>query len=146
VDLTSNLDKTIMKKLAIIFILAFGLMASSTVADSSNEGLVDTEPKYLTSDTFKQSINTGIVIIEFVASFADKFAEWESIEDGTYYRVDIEKYPDLKKKYKVRSIPTIMVFNNGVKELTYRANIMLELDVTAEEIHEDIEDIFSDKF
>jgi len=60
--------------------------------------------------------------------------------------VDIEKYPDLKKKYKVRSIPTILVFNNGSKELTYRANIMLELDVTAEEIHEDIEDLFSDKF
>jgi len=138
--------KTIMKKLAIIFILAFGLMASSTIADSSNSNLVETEPKYLTSDTFKKSINTGVVIVEFVASFAEPFEDWEAIEDGTYYRVDIEKYPDLKKKYKVRVIPTIMVFNNGSKELTYRANIMLELDITAEEIHEDIEDLFSDKF
>jgi len=135
-----------MKKLAIIFILAFGLMASSTVADSSNSNVVETEPKYLTSDTFKKSINTGVVIVEFVASFAEPFEDWEAIEDGTYYRVDIEKYPDLKKKYKVRVIPTIMVFNNGSKELTYRANIMLELDITAEEIHEDIEDLFSDKF
>jgi|TARA_B110001452_G_C15001115_1_gene349998 thiol-disulfide isomerase/thioredoxin len=138
--------KTIMKKLAIIFILAFGLMASSTIADSSSSSLVDAEPKYLTSDTFNKAINTGIVIVEFVASFAEPFSEWEAIEDGEYYRVDIEKYPDLKKKYKVRSIPTIMVFSNGAKELTYRANIMLELDVTAEEIHEDIEDLFSDKF
>ena len=135
-----------MKKLAIIFILAFGLMASSTVADSSSSSIVDAEPKYLTSDTFNKAINTGIVIVEFVASFAEPFSEWEAIEDGEYYRVDIEKYPDLKKKYKVRSIPTIMVFSNGAKELTYRANIMLELDVTAEEIHEDIEDIFSNKF
>jgi len=135
-----------MKKIAIIFLLAFGLMASSTIADSTEAGITNTEPKYLTSDTFSQSINTGIVIVEFVASFVEPFSEWESIEDGTYYRVDIEKYPDLKKKYKVRSIPTILVFNNGSKELTYRANIMLELDVTAEEIHEDIESIFSDKF
>jgi len=135
-----------MKKLAIIFILAFGLMASSTIADSSSLSIVDAEPKYLTSDTFNKAINTGIVIVEFVASFAEPFSEWEAIEDGEYYRVDIEKYPDLKKKYKVRSIPTIMVFSNGAKELTYRANIMLELDVTAEEIHEDIEDLFSDKF
>jgi len=135
-----------MKKLAIIFILAFGLMASSTIADSSSSSLVDAEPKYLTSDTFNKAINTGIVIVEFVASFAEPFSEWEAIEDGEYYRVDIEKYPDLKKKYKVRSIPTIMVFSNGAKELTYRANIMLELDVTAEEIHEDIEDLFSNKF
>jgi thiol-disulfide isomerase/thioredoxin len=135
-----------MKKIAIIFLLAFGLIASSTIADSTNAGITNTEPKYLTSDNFSQSINTGIIIVEFVASFAEPFSEWESIEDGTYYRVDIEKYPDLKKKYKIRSIPTILVFNNGSKELTYRANIMLELDVTAEEIHEDIEDIFSDKF
>ena len=135
-----------MKKIAIIFLLTFGLMASSTIADSTNAGITDTEPKYLTSDTFSKSINTGIVIVEFVASFAESFTEWEAIEDGTYYRVDIEKYPDLKKKYKIRSIPTILVFNNGSKELTYRANIMLELDVTAEEIHEDIEDLFSDKF
>ena len=135
-----------MKKLAIIFILAFGLMASSTIADSSSTSMVDAEPKYLTSDTFNKAINTGVVIVEFVASFAEPFSEWEAIEDGEYYRVDIEKYPDLKKKYKVRSIPTIMVFSNGAKELTYRANIMLELDVTAEEIHEDIEDLFSDKF
>ena len=135
-----------MKKLAIIFILAFGLIASSTIADSSTVGIIEAEPKYLTSDTFSKAINTGVVIVEFVASFAEPFEDWEAIEDGTYYRVDIEKYPDLKKKYKVRSIPTILVFNNGSKELTYRANIMLELDVTAEEIHEDIEDLFSDKF
>ena len=48
-----------MKKLAIIFILAFGLMASSTIADSSSSSLVDAEPKYLTSDTFNQAINTS---------------------------------------------------------------------------------------
>ncbi len=135
-----------MKKSIIIFLLAFALIASSTIADVTVNNVTDSEPKYLTSDTFSQSINTGIVIVEFVASFVEPFAEWEEIEDGTYYRVDIEKYPDLKKKYKVRSIPTIMVFSNGSKELTYRANIMLELDVTAEEIHEDIEDLFSDKF
>ena len=135
-----------MKKSLIIFLLAFALIASSTIADVTVNNVTDSEPKYLTSDTFSQSINTGIVIVEFVASFVEPFAEWEAIEDGTYYRVDIEKYPDLKKKYKVRSIPTIMVFSNGSKELTYRANIMLELDVTAEEIHEDIEDLFSDKF
>lgn len=134
-----------MKKIAITILLAFGLIASSTIADP-NDLVVEKEPAYLTSETFSKSINTGVVIVEFVASFAEPFSEWEEIEDGEYYRVDIEKYPDLKKKYKVRVIPTIMVFNNGSKELTYRANIMLELDITAEEIHEDIEDLFSDKF
>ena len=80
-----------MKKIVIVFLLAFGLIASSTVADSTNVGITDVEPKYLTSDTFSKSINTGIVIVEFVASFVEPFSEWEAIEDGTYYRVDIEK-------------------------------------------------------
>ena len=135
-----------MKKLAIIFLLAFGLMASSTIADPSHGGTVDTEPKYLTSDTFNKAINTGIVIVEFVASFAEPFGEWQLIEDGEYYRVDIEKSPELKKKYKVRTVPTIIVFNNGSKELMYKANIMFELEVTSKEIHEDIEDLLSNKF
>lgn len=54
--------------------------------------------------------------------------------------------PGAKKKWKIRSLPTIIVFQNGTKELSYRANIMMELDVTAEDIHEDIEDLLSDKF
>lgn len=135
-----------MKKIAIIFLLAFGLMASSTIVDSTEAGITNTEPKYLTSDSFNQAINTGIVVVEFVASFVEPFEDWADIKDGEYYRVDIEKHPELKKKYKIRSIPTIIVFNNGSSELTYKANIMLELDVTANEIHEDIEDLLSNKF
>jgi thiol-disulfide isomerase/thioredoxin len=136
-----------MKNFTFIILIVFGLLGSATIADGNKSvNIVEDTPKYLSADTFDKAINTGIVIVEFVASFADKFEDWKDIEDGVYYRVDIEKYPDLKKKYKVRSIPTIIVFNNGSKELTYRANIMLELDVTADEIHEDIEDLFSDKF
>jgi len=136
-----------MKNFTFIILIVFGLLGSTTIADGNKSvNIVEDTPKYLNTDNFDKAINTGIVIVEFVASFADKFEDWKDIEDGVYYRVDIEKYPDLKKKYKVRSIPTIIVFNNGSKELTYRANIMLELDVTAEEIHEDIEDLFSDKF
>lgn len=106
----------------------------------------DVEPKYLTEDSFDKAINTGVVVVEFVASFAEPFDDWQKIKDGEYYRVDIEQSPELKKKYKVRTVPTIIVFNNGFKELTYKANIMFELEVTAEEIHEDIEDLLSDKF
>ena len=136
-----------MKNFTFIILIVFGLLGSATIADGNKSvNIVEDTPKYLSADTFDKAINTGIVIVEFVASFADKFEDWKDIEDGVYYRVDIEKYPELKKKYKVISIPTIIVFNNGSKELTYRANIMLELDVTADEIHEDIEDLFSDKF
>ena len=136
-----------MKRILSILLLAFGIMGFAMFATPDN-GVTssDVEPKYLTEDSFDKAINTGVVVVEFVASFAEPFGDWQKIKDGEYYRVDIEQSPELKKKYKVRTVPTIIVFNNGFKELTYKANIMFELEVTAEEIHEDIEDLLSDKF
>ena len=136
-----------MKRILSILLLAFGIMGFAMFATPDN-GVTssDVEPKYLTEDSFDKAINTGVVVVEFVASFAEPFGDWQKIKDGEYYRVDIEKAPELKKKYRVRTVPTIIVFNNGSKELTYKANIMFELEVTADEIHEDIEDLLSNKF
>ena len=136
-----------MKKTLSILLLAFGIMGFAMFANPDN-GVTgsDVEPKYLTEDSFDKAINTGVVVVEFVASFAEPFSDWQKIKDGEYYRVDIEKEPELKKKYRVRTVPTIIVFNNGSKELTYKANIMFELEVTADEIHEDIEELLSNKF
>jgi hypothetical protein len=132
-----------MKKILSILLVTFSVWSFSFTNPVGN---VDTEPKYLTKDSFDKAINTGIVVVEFVASFAEPFPEWQEIKEGEYYRVDIEKSPELKKKYKVRTVPTIIVFNNGSKELMYKANIMFELEVTSKEIHEDIEDLLSNKF
>ena len=132
-----------MKKTLSILLLAIGLLGFATFANTSNFSNEEVEPKYLTEDSFDKAINTGVVIVEFVASFAEPFSDWQKIKDGEYYRVDIEKAPNLKKKYKVRTVPTIIVFNSGSKELTYKANIMFELEVTADEIHEDIDDLLS---
>ena len=136
-----------MKRILSILLLAFGIMGFAMFATPNGDvNSSDVEPKYLTEDSFDKAINTGVVVVEFVASFAEPFGDWQKIKDGEYYRVDIEKSPNLKKKYRVRTVPTIIVFNNGFKELTYKANIMFELEVTAEEIHEDIEDLLSNKF
>ena len=136
-----------MKKTLSILLLAFGIMGFAMFATPENSvASSDVEPKYLTEDSFDKAINTGVVVVEFVASFAEPFGDWQKIKDGEYYRVDIEKEPELKKKYRVRTVPTIIVFNNGSKELTYKANIMFELEVTADEIHEDIEELLSNKF
>ena len=135
-----------MKKTFSILLLAGCLLGFATFANTNMMNSEDIEPKYLTEASFDKAISTGVVIVEFVASFAEPFDDWQKIKDGEYYRVDIEKAPNLKKKYKVRTVPTIIVFNSGSKELTYKANIMFELEVTADEIHEDIEDLLSDKF
>ena len=108
--------------------------------------LAYSQPKQLTGSTIAEAINTGVVIVEFGAEFATPFADWDKVTDCRYYRLDIGKYPDARKEYRVRSIPTIMLFNNGVKEETWKANIMLELEVTADEIQETIQGVLLDKF
>ena len=108
------------------------------------------QPVQLSKNSLSSAINTGVVIVEFGVEFgvefAQPFSDWASVEDCEYYRIDIGEYPDVKKKYKVRFIPTLILFNNGVKVDVWKANIMLELDVTADEIQSSIDAVLSDKF
>jgi hypothetical protein len=102
--------------------------------------------KTLSTETFYRAINTGVVIVEFNANFAKSFGDWHELEGCKYYTVDIEKYPVLKDKYKIRVVPTIILFHNGVKSKAWKANIMLELDVTVQEIQKEIEQLLSSQF
>ena len=83
------------------------------------------------------------VVIEFWAKFnkVNCFAEWEDIENAKYYRVDIAKAPETKKKYKVRMAPTIIIFKGGIKETAFKAGLDLELPTDLEEIQETINEI-----
>tara|TARA_R100001163_G_C4924384_1_gene103187 strand:+ start:78 stop:488 length:411 start_codon:yes stop_codon:yes gene_type:complete len=83
------------------------------------------------------------VVIEFWAKFNEVncFAEWEDIENAKYYRVDIAKAPETKKKYKVRMAPTIIIFKGGIKETAFKAGLDLELPTDLEEIQETINEI-----
>jgi len=83
------------------------------------------------------------VVVEFWAKFneANCFAEWEQVEDATYYRVDISKAPMAKKKYRVRMAPTIIVFKGGIKETVFKAGLDLELPVGLKEIQESINEV-----
>lgn len=114
---------------------------------------VDVPEKYWVDDTdFDKKINqksafgddnTLPVVIEFWAKFneANCFAEWEQLQDATYYRVDIAKAPEAKKKYKVRMAPTIIVFKEGIKEVVWKAGLDLELPTNLREIQEAINEL-----
>jgi hypothetical protein len=58
-----------------------------------------------------------------------------------YYRVDIAKAPEAKKKYKVRMAPTIILFKDGIKETVWKAGLDLELPTDLEEIQEEINEV-----
>mgnify|MGYP001247443123 FL=1 len=109
--------------------------------------------KYWIEDSeFENAINTNEafgddknkpVVIEFWAKFneANCFADWDKIQNAIYYRVDIAKAPETKKKYRVRMAPTIMIFKDGVKETVFKAGLDLMLPADLNEIQEAINEI-----
>ena len=101
---------------------------------------------------FENAINTNEafcddetkpVVVEFWAKFneANCFADWNKLEDVIYYRVDIAKAPNAKKKYKVRMAPTIIIFKEGVKEVVFKAGLDLMLPADLNEIQEAINEV-----
>ena len=107
---------------------------------------------WVTDDNFDSKINekqafgddqTLPVIVEFWAEFndANKFEEWDKLEDVVYYRADITKCPAAKKKYKVRMVPTIIVFKEGIKEEMFKAGLDLMLPADLNEIQEAINEV-----
>jgi len=85
---------------------------------------------------------TDIVVVEFWAEFNKEncFAEWKEL-DVPYYRVDIAKAPEAKKKYRVRMAPTIIIFKEGFKEVVFKAGLDLLLPTDLAEINEAIEEV-----
>ncbi len=83
------------------------------------------------------------VIVEFYASFndANKFNDWDKLENVLYYRADIAKCPAAKKKYKVRMAPTLIIFKEGIKEIVFKAGLDLVLPADLEEIQESINEV-----
>ena len=82
-------------------------------------------------------------MVELWAKFNESncFGEWDKLENVVYYRVDIAKAPQAKKKYKVRLAPTLIIFKGGVKEKVFKAGLDLVLPADLEKIQESINEI-----
>ena len=87
--------------------------------------------------------NQETIVVEFWAKFneANCLAEWNQLQNAKYYRVDIAKAANAKKKYKVRMAPTIIIFKGGIKEVVWKAGLDLVLPTDLDEIQESINEI-----
>ena len=80
--------------------------------------------------------NEETIVVEFWAEFNKDncFNDWNKIEDALYYRVDVAQAPKPKKEYRVRMVPTILIFKNGSVEESFKAGLDLELPTDLTEI------------
>tara|TARA_Y100000768_G_scaffold346920_1_gene294823 strand:+ start:339 stop:743 length:405 start_codon:yes stop_codon:yes gene_type:complete len=108
--------------------------------------------EYIDDSNFEDKINeksafdddeTSIVVVEFWAKFneTNAFPDWDKVEGVNYFRVDISKAPDAKKKYRIRMAPTLIIFKDGINEESFKAGLDLECPVTLDELNEAIEEV-----
>jgi len=108
--------------------------------------------EWITDDNFDSKINerqafgddeSKPVIVEFYAKFndANKFNEWDKLENVIYYRADIAFCPIAKKKYKIRMAPTLIIFKDGIKETVFKAGLDLTLPADLNDIQEAINEV-----
>ena len=108
--------------------------------------------EFIDDSNFEEKINQrhafgddefNIVIIEFYVEFnkQNAFKDWDKLTGVKYFRVDISKAPKAKKEFRVRMAPTLIVFNQGLKEEVFKAGLDLLCPVTLEELTESIEEL-----
>ena len=80
----------------------------------------------------------GKSVIEFNAAFNAKngYKDLSRLENAKLFRVDIQKQPSAKEKYKIKSVPTLILFRDGEEMWRWEAGIDMKLHTH----HLDIQD------
>ena len=120
----------------ILLLICFNTYGQEWVTDSNFDSKINEKQAFGDDQTLP-------VVIEFWAEFNDenKFEDWSKLEDVVYYRADITKCPAAKKKYKVRMVPTIIIFKEGIKEEMFKAGLDLMLPADLSEIQEAVNEV-----
>ena len=120
----------------ILLLICFNTYGQEWVTDSNFDSKIN-EKQAFGDDQTKP------VVVEFWAEFNDgnKFIDWNKLTNVVYYRADISKCPAAKKKYKVRMVPTIIIFKEGVKEEMFKAGLDLMLPADLNEIQEAVNEV-----
>jgi len=120
----------------ILLLLAFSTSAQEWITDGNFDNKIN-EKKAFGDD---QSLP---VVVEFYAKFndANKFEDWNKLQDVVYYRANIADCPSAKKKYRVRMAPTLIIFKDGIKETVFKAGLDLMLPADVSEIQEAINEV-----
>ena len=103
---------------------------------------------FINEDNFEDKIAKDIIAVEFWAGWNshNQFAELEKLKQCEKYRVDIGANSKLQTNFSVISIPTVIIFDNGVEKERFAANIMFQLEADKKTIQNSIDTIKLNKF
>jgi len=88
-----------------------------------------------------------VSVIHFNSEWnADNNFDISVLKDCDIDSVVICHDPDLKEKHKIKSVPTIIVFDEQQEVIRYEGNILMQLDITKKDIQKEIDSIYLTKF
>ena len=88
-----------------------------------------------------------VSVIHFNSEWnADNSFNIDVLKDCEKSNVIICTNPDMQEKHKIKSVPTVIVFDNNVEIVRCEANIMMQLEATFDEIQEKIDKVYLAKF
>ena len=89
-----------------------------------------------------------IWIMEFNAKFnASNDCDWlNEIEHARVICIDILEFPQLRKKYNINVVPTVIILEGGKEIERYLPNIMMEVNSTKEDVQSDVDGVLINKF
>jgi len=117
-------------------------------------GQQDVPEKYWLDDSNYEEVVNGnsafgdddnkVIVVEYWAKFNEIncYPNWKDLADRPdvdYYRVDIAKAPEAKKKYRIRMAPTMFIITRD-NLIKFKAGLDLEFPVSVEEVNEAIEE------
>ena len=133
-----------MKKLLLVLIAIPSLLLAQQevpekywLDDSNYEEVVNGNSAFGDDDS-------KVIVVEYWAKFnkVNCYPNWKELADNNnvdYYRVDIAKAPNAKKKYRVRMAPTMFIITRD-NLIKFKAGLDLEFPVSVEEVNEAIEE------
>ena len=88
-----------------------------------------------------------VSVIHFNSEWnADNNFDISVLKDCDVDSVIICHDPELQEKYKIKSVPTIIVFDEEQEVARFEANIMMQLEATKKDIQDEIKKIYLAKF
>jgi|TARA_R110002020_G_scaffold187864_1_gene386356 DTW domain-containing protein YfiP len=70
----------------------------------------------------------------------------KTLNDCQVYYIDIAKYPEKQKKYKVVVVPTIIIFKEGDEVERYQADLSFKITANRKEVQNIIDDLLMEDF
>ena len=60
--------------------------------------------------------------------------QWKPTTGITYFYLSLDKFPELKAKMKIKTVPTIVVLNNGIESKRFDGGLMMRIEKAQAEI------------